>query len=339
MEKTESINKKATKLIKVRDTKDRAATFYKPFTCIPLIEIKKKTSQQQGKDKPSILSLKGNRLGCEGEARARVRLDELKNKFINLLMRNGEKSKAYKLFAESLNQLQKKTLPIPCIPSLKNFSLVNNEKEGIRGRESTPYPFLCENRAELVQLYTEKNKKAFQEPQKTKQLYTDQKQRSIPYFDRDKKKIIIKGNQMDSINKGKDKPCIPSLKGNRLNREGNAKAPYVEQNYYNDFLKNSTLYQAVENVKPTLELRRVRKGGTTYQVPAIVNQKRQERLAIKWIIESAEKRKKKNKTSFSDCLVSEILEAFNKTGQPRQRRDEQLKIAEFNRAYTRYRWW
>jgi len=88
-----------------------------------------------------------------------------------------------------------------------------------------------------------------------------------------------------------------------------------------------------------LELRRVRKGGTTYQVPAIVSQKRQERLAIKWIIEAAEKKKKKNNTCFSDCLVSEIMDAFNKTGQPRQKRDEQLKVAEYNRAYTRYRWW
>ncbi len=121
---------------------------------------------------------------------------------------------------------------------------------------------------------------------------------------------------------------------NKSHRKG-----HVEQNYYNDFLKKNILYQAVENIKPYLELRRVRKGGTTYQVPAIVSQKRQERLAIKWIIESAEKKKKKNNNSFSNCLVSEILDGFNKIGQPRQRRDEQLKIAEFNRAYTRYRWW
>ena len=121
---------------------------------------------------------------------------------------------------------------------------------------------------------------------------------------------------------------------NKSHRKG-----HVEQNYYNDFLKKNILYQAVENIKPYLELRRVRKGGTTYQVPAIVSQKRQERLAIKWIIESAEKKKKKNNNSFSNCLVSEILDAFNKIGQPRQRRDEQLKVAEFNRAYTRYRWW
>lgn len=261
MEKIRILHKKAMKLYSI-PSKD---------------EIEKKTSQQQG------------------ESRARVRLEQLKNKFINLLMRSGEKSKAYKLFAESLNILQE-----------TSFSKLN-EKSG---------QSLCENRAELFQLYTEKNKNVsipFQEQQEPQKPYN-------LFLSKDNKNVIFKKDLIDS----KAKKFIPS---------------YLEQNYYNDFLKNNTLYQAVENIKPTLELRRVRKGGTTYQVPAIVNQKRQERLAIKWIIESAEKRKKKNKSSFSDCLVSEILEAFNKTGQPRQRRDEQLKIAEFNRAYTRYRWW
>ena len=185
-----------------------------------------------------------------GEFKAKIRLDQLKNKFINLLMRNGERSKASKLFESSLNVLQSR-VPV-----------TNNEKQDFFDNNLLVNPDL-----------------------------------------------LTPDRQIE-----KTSLC-------------------------NDFLKMSTLYQAVENVKPTLELRRVRKGGTTYQVPAIVNQKRQERLAIKWIIESAEKRKKKNKASFSSCLVKEIVEALNKTGQPRQRRDEQLKIAEYNRAYTRYRWW
>jgi len=313
MEKTKSIKKKAIKLIQIRDTipcgaslpsrekKDKGQTFDKPFT---EIEIKNKRSQQKG------------------EARARIRLEQLKNKFINLLMRSGEKSKAHKFFAFSLNILQQKALSSKNVSNLNIPS--NNENDIHDIREYSP---LCENSTELFILYTEKNNKVdtfLQEPQKA---YKKQETlSSYPFFDKDEKKEYI---EKDPIKKRdtKTKPFIFGIPS------------YAEQNYYNNFLKNSTLYQAVENVKPTLELRRVRKGGTTYQVPAIVNQKRQERLAIKWIIESAEKRKKKNKNSFSDCLVSEILEAFNKTGQPRQRRDEQLKIAEFNRAYTRYRWW
>lgn len=209
------------------------------------------------------------------EKRTLIQLEELKKKFINLLMRNGQKSKASKLFADSLKQVEDKT-------KTKSYEL---------------FDFFTKTK------YTSINKE-----NTAQELYTDQEQHK---------------------QKKEEKNQLSKKKG------------YMEQEKttVNDLLQKNTLYQAVENVKPLLELRRVRKGGTTYQVPAIVSQKRQERLAIKWIIESAEKKNKKNKNSFSNCLVSEILDAFNKTGQPRQRRDEQLKVAEFNRAYTLYRWW
>ena len=233
--------------------------FYKNSKSVPVKIVENKMEAQQG---VCSLFLKKS----EEQAKAKMRLEELKKKFINLLMRDGEKSKAYKLFAHSLKKVEEKRV-------LKNNTL-------------KVFDFFTAQKKHLLDL--------------------DQKQ--------DKQK--------------KEKKNKTTNKSDR-----------VEQNYYNDFLRKNILYQAVENVKPTLELRRVRKGGTTYQVPAIVSQKRQERLAIKWIIESAEKKKKKNNNSFSNCLLSEILDAFNKIGQPRQRRDEQLKVAEFNRAYTRYRWW
>ena len=216
----------------------------------------------------------------EGEKKALVQLERLKNKFINLLMRNGEKAKANKVFAESLKQLEKKSF------SKENISLLFGKKE--KSKENEKYS-LQKKTGE------EQHKEKKSQKNKTKQILN--------------KEDCLLHNEKKTVE------------------------------YYNDFLKKNTLYQAVENVKPTLELRRVRKGGTTYQVPAIVSKNRQEKLAIKWIIESAEKRKKKNKNSFSNCLVSEILDALNKIGQPRQKRDEQLKVAEFNRAYTRYRWW
>ena len=200
-----------------------------------------------------------------GREKTKMQLEELKNKFINLLMRDGEKSKAYKLFADSLKQIE--------------YRRLENTKRKV-------FDFFTARKKHLCDRVQKQHKQKKEKKNKTTKI-----------------------------------------------------SHRVEQDYYNVFLKNNILYQAVENVKPPLELRRVRKGGTTYQVPAIVSQKRQERLAIKWIIEAAEKKKKKNNTCFSDCLVSEIMDAFNKTGQPRQRRDEQLKVAEFNRAYTLYRWW
>ena len=99
------------------------------------------------------------------------------------------------------------------------------------------------------------------------------------------------------------------------------------------------LAQAVENVTPSLEVRKVRVAGTTYLVPAILSKKRQETLAIRWIIESAKKRKKNLKFNFSECLADEIYEASKKQGNARQKRDELHRLAEANRAYIRYRWW
>lgn len=256
-----------------KDESSKTKRLYK--TPVKLAE--KKTAQQQNTEFRLL-----------GEAKAEKSLQELKKKFCNLLMRNGEKSKAYKLFYESLKQVEDKNL-------VKNFDFFKQERLYI------PYSF-----------YTRKEKRNEKKKSFQSNSYTDQKQEQ-------------------GIVQRKDEKNIP-LKGENKNNQ-------VFQHFYNEFLRKNTLYQAVENVKPYLELRRVRKGGTTYQVPAIVSQKRQERLAIKWIIESAEKRKKKSNNTFSNCLVSEILDAFNKTGQPKQRRDEQLKIAEFNRAYTRYRWW
>ena len=88
-----------------------------------------------------------------------------------------------------------------------------------------------------------------------------------------------------------------------------------------------------------MEVRKVRRAGTTYSVPAILSVKKQESLALKWIIESAKQRKKTSSFTFSQCLASEILEASKKAGHARLKRDELHRLAEANRAYIRYRWW
>ncbi len=110
----------------------------------------------------------------------------------------------------------------------------------------------------------------------------------------------------------------------------------------NHIKENSTLKivtQAVDNVKANLEVRKVRIAGMTYQVPSLIEKKRQETLAIRWIVESAKNRKLNSKLTFSECLSIELLEAYKKQGQAREKRNELHKIAEANRAYIRYRWW
>lgn len=97
--------------------------------------------------------------------------------------------------------------------------------------------------------------------------------------------------------------------------------------------------QALENITPSLEVRQVRVAGSTYLVPAVISKKKQETLALKWLLESAKKRQKSSKGDFSHCLADEILDASRKLGQARQKRDELHRLAQMNRAYVRYRWW
>lgn len=99
------------------------------------------------------------------------------------------------------------------------------------------------------------------------------------------------------------------------------------------------IYQALENITPNLEVRKVRVAGSTYLVPAALSKKRQENLAFKWLIESAKKRQKNSNGNFSECLADEFLDASKKIGNARQKRDELHRLAQQNRAYIRYRWW
>ena len=107
----------------------------------------------------------------------------------------------------------------------------------------------------------------------------------------------------------------------------------------NDLSVLHILSQAVENVTPSLEVRKVRVSGTLYLVPAILSKKRQQTTAIRWIIESARKKQSNSILCFSECLADEIYDAFKKQGYARQKRDELHRLAEANRAYIRYRWW
>lgn len=95
------------------------------------------------------------------------------------------------------------------------------------------------------------------------------------------------------------------------------------------------LKQAIENVKPKVELKPRRIGGATYQVPVEVSPKRQMSLAIRWLIKYS--RDKKGK-SFSYKLAEEILSAYKGEGSTIKKKEETHKMAEANRAFARYAW-
>jgi len=93
--------------------------------------------------------------------------------------------------------------------------------------------------------------------------------------------------------------------------------------------------QALENVKPVLEVRPRRVGGATYQVPVEVRPSRRLALGFRWIINYSRARGEK---TMREKLAGELLDAFNNTGSSVKKREDTHKMAEANRAFAHYRW-
>jgi small subunit ribosomal protein S7 len=96
-----------------------------------------------------------------------------------------------------------------------------------------------------------------------------------------------------------------------------------------------TLKRALDNVRPSLEVRSRRVGGATYQVPVEVRATRQTTLALRWLVGFAQQRREKTMT---ERLMNEILDASNGLGAAVKRREDMHKMAESNRAFAHYRW-
>ncbi|HWL68747.1 MAG TPA: 30S ribosomal protein S7 [Geminicoccus sp.] len=94
-------------------------------------------------------------------------------------------------------------------------------------------------------------------------------------------------------------------------------------------------HEALSNVAPALEVRSRRVGGATYQVPVEVRDVRRQALAIRWIISTAQKRSEKTMT---DRLAAELLDAAQNRGAAVKKREDTLRMAEANRAFSHYRW-
>lgn len=96
----------------------------------------------------------------------------------------------------------------------------------------------------------------------------------------------------------------------------------------------SVFKKAMDNVRPTLEVKPKRVGGATYQVPMEVNSRRATTLAIRWIVMFSRKRKERTMT---DRLAAEIMDAAEGMGASVKRREDLFKMAESNRAFSHYR--
>ena len=93
--------------------------------------------------------------------------------------------------------------------------------------------------------------------------------------------------------------------------------------------------QALENVKPVVEVKSRRVGGSTYQVPTEIRVSRRTALGIRWIINFAGKRSEKD---FASKLAGEFLDAFNRRGASIKKKEDTHKMAEANKAFAHFRW-
>jgi small subunit ribosomal protein S7 len=96
-----------------------------------------------------------------------------------------------------------------------------------------------------------------------------------------------------------------------------------------------TLKRALDNVRPTLEVKSRRVGGATYQVPVEVRANRSTTLALRWLVGYSRARREKTMT---ERLMNEILDASNGLGASVKRREDTHKMAESNKAFAHYRW-
>ena len=97
----------------------------------------------------------------------------------------------------------------------------------------------------------------------------------------------------------------------------------------------AVFHQALDNVRPAVEVRSRRVGGATYQVPVEVRTERRQALAIRWIIQAARGR---NDKTMVDRLSAELLDASNNRGNAVKKREDTHRMAEANRAFSHYRW-
>ncbi len=94
-------------------------------------------------------------------------------------------------------------------------------------------------------------------------------------------------------------------------------------------------HEAMDNVKPAVEVRSRRVGGATYQVPVEVRPERREALAIRWLIDAS---KKRNENTMEERLAGELLDAVNGRGTAVKKREDTHKMADANKAFSHFKW-
>jgi small subunit ribosomal protein S7 len=100
----------------------------------------------------------------------------------------------------------------------------------------------------------------------------------------------------------------------------------------------TVLEEAIDNIKPQMEVRPRRIGGAAYQIPMPVSSRRQRSLAIRWLVEAARTRPNKEYHTFAEKLTAEIIDAVKNQGLAIKKKEDTHRMAEANKAFSHFRW-
>lgn len=133
---------------------------------------------------------------------------------------------------------------------------------------------------------------------------------------------------------------------NRIMRDGKKQIAFNQVYTAFDLIKKKfkdedpalVLHQALDNIRPNMEVRSRRVGGAAYQVPMPVKGDRKESLAIRWLILEARKKPNKEYHTFAEKLAAEIIDAYNNEGGAIKKKQDTHKMAEANKAFGHFRW-
>jgi small subunit ribosomal protein S7 len=132
---------------------------------------------------------------------------------------------------------------------------------------------------------------------------------------------------------------------NRSMKDG--KKSVIQKQVYNamEIIKEKTkedpikvFNKAIENIKPTMEVRPRRIGGAAYQIPIPVRGERKESLSIRWLVQSARSRPNSEYHTYAEKLAAEIIDASNEEGVAIKKKQDVERMAEANRAFAHFRW-
>jgi len=98
------------------------------------------------------------------------------------------------------------------------------------------------------------------------------------------------------------------------------------------------LRQAVENIKPSVEVRSRRVGGAAYQIPVPVKGDRREALAIRWLVTCSRQRPNKEFHTYAEKLAAEIMDAYKNEGTTMKKKQDMHRMADANKAFAHFRW-